>query len=196
MAASKLLWIHHDDPARPNTNEISFTIRQHVMVDYHTKKAKQGQGTQVAANTRQHSTRIKDGISTAGRLAVKTRNVSSLEPKQTRPQVTYLPPPAPGLINEEHRSIYNAIWWHRYTPLSLPERDKMDWRQKYRFEASELLWTLAREDKTFFEIFMCFSAAKEIASKGSRDFRAYLRHKGRAIAMVSRDVNRELYSPC
>jgi hypothetical protein len=32
---------------------------------------------------------------------------------------------------------------------------------------------------------MCFSAAKEIAVKGSRDLRAYFRYKGRAIAMVS-----------
>jgi hypothetical protein len=42
---------------------------------------------------------------------------------------------------------------------------------------------------------MCFSAAKEIAVKGSRDLRAYFRYKGRAIAMVSQDVNRKPHYP-
>jgi hypothetical protein len=71
----------------------------------------------------------------------------------------------------------------------------MDRSQKYRVEASELLWNLATEDKTFFEIFMCFSAAKDIAVKGPRDLRPYFRYKGKAIAMVTQDVNRESHTP-
>jgi hypothetical protein len=60
MAASTLLWIHHDDPACPNTHELSFTIRQHVMVNYHTKKAKRVQETQVAGKPRLVRTDTKD----------------------------------------------------------------------------------------------------------------------------------------
>jgi hypothetical protein len=195
MAASTLLWIYHNDPAYLNAHELSFTIRQHVMVNYHNKRAKRVQETQVAGKPRPVTTQTKDGTTRAEQIAVNPRDVSPLKPSRTHLHVAYFPPPAPGLINDEHRSIYNAIWWHRYTPLGLPEQDKMDWIQKCRFEASELLWHLAKEDKTFFEIFMCFSAAKEIAVKGSRDLRAYFRHKGRAISMVSQDVNRELHPP-
>jgi hypothetical protein len=71
----------------------------------------------------------------------------------------------------------------------------MDWTQKYRVHASGLLEELAKDDSTFLEIFMSFSAAKEIALTGSRDLRPYFRHKGRAISLVSRDVNRELCKP-
>jgi hypothetical protein len=119
------------------------------------------------------------------------RDVASSKPKQRRLRVACGAPPVLGLVNDEHRSVYNAIWWHRYASLGLPARDEMDWTQKYRLEASELLWHLAREDKTFREIFMCFSAAKEIAVKRSRDFRTYFRHNGKAISLVLQDMNRE-----
>jgi len=39
---------------------------------------------------------------------------------------------------------------------------------------------------------MCLSAAKEIIVKELVDTRAYYRHKGKAISLLSQDVNREL----
>jgi hypothetical protein len=190
-ASSTLLWIHHDDDS---THELRSTIKQHVMVNYHTQKTKQAETPQVSKSNRA-KVQTKGGTIRAERIPVSSRPVSSSIHKQAHLHVANLPSPAPGLINDEDRSIYNAIWWHRYAPLNLPERGKMDWSQKYRLYASELLWNLATEDKTFFEIFMCFSAAKEIAVKGSRDLRAYFRYKGRAIAMVSQDVNRKPHYP-
>jgi hypothetical protein len=193
-ASSTLLWIHHDDdPALPKSHELSATIKQHVMVNYHTQKAKQAQETQVARRSSRAKAQTKDGTRStrAEQIAIGPLVMSSSKSERKLPHVAKPPSPASGLIGDDHRNIYNAIWWHRYAPLDLPERDKMDWSQKYRFESNELLWNLATEDKTFFEIFMCFSAAKEIAVKGSKDLRPYFRYKGRAIAMVSQDVNRK-----
>jgi hypothetical protein len=197
MAASTtLLWIHHDDdPALPKSHELSATIKQHVMVNYHTQKAKQAQETQVARRSSRAKAQTTDGSTRAEQTTVVSRFMSSSKSKQTQVVVKELPPPAPPLIGDEHRDIYNAIWWHRYAPPDLPEPDETHWSQKYRVVASELLWNLATEDKTFFEIFMTITAAKEITVKGSRDLRAYFRHKGRAIAMVSQDVNRKSLSP-
>lgn len=195
-ASSALLWIHHDDdPALPKAYELRSTIKQHVMVNYHTQKTKQAEKTQVFIKSSRSNARIKDGTKSAKQITVSPHFVPSSTPKQTHIDVAHHPSPAPALIDDEHRSIYNAIWWHQYAAVDLPKRDKMDWSQRYRAEASELLWNLATEDKTFFEIFMCFSAAKEIAVKGSRDLRPYFRYKGKAMAMVSQDVNRKSHYP-
>jgi hypothetical protein len=191
-ASSTLLWIHHDDdPALPKTHELRSTIKQHVMVNYHAQKTKRARNPQVVSK----SSRAEAQTTRAEHVAVGQRDVSSLKPKRTHLIVAGIPSPAPGLIGDDHRNIYNAIWWHRYAPLALPKPDEMDWAQKWRVEANELLWNLATEDKTFFEIFMCFAAAKEIAIKGSTDLRAYFRYKGRAITMVSQDVNRKSHYP-
>jgi hypothetical protein len=196
MAAIRtLLWVHHDnDPTRPKSHELSATIKQHVMVNYYSQKAKQVQETQVGRRSSRAKAQTKIVTTRADQTAVGLRDASLSKPKQTHLVVAEIPSPAPGLINDEHRGIYNAIWWHRYAPLDLPEPDETHWSQKYRTVASELLWKLATEDKTFFEIFMTFAAAKEIAVKGSRNLRPYFRYKGRAIAMVSQDVNRKSLS--
>jgi hypothetical protein len=60
-----------------------------------------------------------------------------------------------------------------------------------KVDASETLWRVAQIDRTFFEIFMCLSAAKEVFVKKSSDTRAYYRHKGRAISLLSQAVNRK-----
>lgn len=195
-AKSALLWIHHDDdPALPKTYELRSTIRQHVMVNYHIQKTKPAENPQVVGKSSRSDAKTKDSTKRAQQTPVGPRVMSSPKPERTHNHVSDLPSPAPDLINDEYRSIYNAIWWHRYAAVDIPVRDEMDWSQKYRVEASELLWNLATEDKTFFEIFMCFSAAKEIAVKRSRDLRPYFRYKGKAIAMVLQDVNRKLRYP-
>jgi hypothetical protein len=198
MAASStstLLWVHYDDdPTRPKSHELSATIKQHVMVNYYSQRAKQVQETKVvrrSSRAKAQSLQTTFVTTRGNQTTVSSRDASSSKLKQTHFVLAKIPSPAPGLISDEYRGIYNAIWWHRYAPLDLPEPDETHWSQKYRTVASELLWKLATEDKTFFEIFMTFSAAKEIAVKGSRDLRAYFRYKGRAIAMVSQDVNRK-----
>ena len=190
MASSTLLWIHHDDPTHRSTSESS-TVRQHVMVDYHTKKAKRLQGSQIAGKSKSADRRIKHTLARAEHVPVKPPTSSVSTAKQTSRHVACSPPPAPGLINDEHRSVYNAIWWHRYAALSLSNRDAMDWQDKCKVDASETLWRVAQIDRTFFEIFMCLSAAKEVLVKKSSDTRAYYRHKGRAISLLSQAVNRK-----
>jgi hypothetical protein len=197
MAASSnsaLLWLHYDGSTQSNTHGVNSTVRQHVMLNHSTNKAKRRQKPQIvskstpANNTQNDDTRAEEP-------ALNPLSATSSNLERALLSLDYHTAPTPGLTNDEHRSIYKAIWWHRFSPLELPKQDEMDWTQKYRVHASELLWELARSDKTFLEIFMCYGAAKEIALTGSGDLRLYFRHQGRAISMVSRDVDRESCEP-
>lgn len=164
MDSSPLLWIHNDDPARRTTHELSSTVRQHVMVNYHIKKAKRAQQTQANSKPLSADSQTKDTALRADHITVHPRTLCSSRAKQATRQVAYFPPPAPGLINDKDRSTYNAIWWHRYAaPAS---SDGLNWQEKCRADASQILWHVAKIDKTIFELFMCFSAAKEILVKG------------------------------
>ena len=163
------------------------------MVNYHTKKAKRAQQTQAAGKPKSGDQQIKDIALRADHTTVHPRTLSSKKAEQATRQVAYVPPPTTGLINDEHRSTLNAIRWHRFAaPAS---SDGLNWQEKCRADASQILWHVARIDKTIFELFMCFAAAKEILVKGSNDTRAYYRYKGRAITSLSQDVNRELRHP-
>jgi hypothetical protein len=105
-ASSTLLWIHHDDdPALPKTHELRSTIKQHVMVNYHTQKTKRAGNPRVVSK----SSRAEAQTTRAEHMAVGLRDVSPLKPKQTHLVVTEIPSPAPGLIGDDHRNIYNAI---------------------------------------------------------------------------------------
>jgi hypothetical protein len=189
--SSALLWVNYDSSTPSNPRGFTSTIRQHVMLNHFTRKAKRGEQSQNAGKSTPDN-KTKNGDTRAEKHAVNPLEAfpSDLE-RPPLPLAYYSPPPTPGLTNDEHRSIYKAIWWHRFSPFDPPEREAMDWTQKYRVHASGLLEELAKDDSTFLEIFMSFSAAKEIALTGSRDLRPYFRHKGRAISLVSRDLNRE-----
>lgn len=193
--SSPLLWINYDSSTPSNPQGFNSTVRQHVMLNHFTRKAKRGEKPQIAGKSKP-DIETKDGDTEAEELPVNPPEAlsSDLERKPL-PLAYYSPPLTPGLTNDEHRSIHKAIWWHRFSPFDPPEREAMDWTQKYRVHASGLLEELAKDDSTFLEIFMSFSAAKEIALTGSRDLRPYFRHKGRAISLVSRDVNRESCKP-
>jgi len=185
-----LLWIHHDSSTRPSPHGFTSTVRQHVMLNHFTRKGKEREKPQIVGKSTPGD-KTKDRDTREEELAVNPLGAFSSDLERTPLPLAYYSPPTPGLTNDEHRSIYKALWWHRFSSFDPPEPEAMDWTQKYRVHASELLWELAKDDKTFLEIFRCFSAAKEIALTGSRDLRPYFRHKGRAISMVSRDVNRE-----
>jgi hypothetical protein len=159
------------------------------MVNYHTKKAKRAQQTQATGKPKPSDSQTNDVALRTDHITVHPRAICSLKAKQATRPVAYFPPPAPGLIADEHRSIYNAIWWHRYAAPASP--DGLNWQEKCRADASQIIWHVAKIDKTIFELFMCFSAAKEILVKKSSDTRAYYRYKGRAITSLSQDVNRE-----
>ena len=189
-----LLWIHHDSSTRSNPPAFTSTLRQHVMLNNFTRKGKRGGKSQIVGKSTADD-KAKDRDTRAEEFAVNPLEAFSSDLERTPLPLACYSPPTPGLTNDEHGSIYKAIWWHRFSSFDPPEPEAMDWTQKYRVHASELLWELAKDDKTFLEIFMCFSAAKEIALTGSRDLRPYFRHKGRAISMVSRDVNRESQKP-
>jgi hypothetical protein len=160
------------------------------MVNYHTKKAKRAQQTQPASQPKAADSQTKDVAIRPDHITVHPRTLSSLKTKQATRSVAYFPPPTPGLIADEHRSIYNAIWWHRYAAPA--PSDELNWQEKCRADASQIIWHVAKIDKTIFELFMCFSAAKKILVKGSSDTRDYYRYKGRAITSLSQDVNRKL----
>jgi hypothetical protein len=185
-----LLWIHHDSSTRSNPPAFTSTVRQHVMLNHFTRKGKRGGKPHIVGKSTPDD-ETKDRDTKAEEVAVNQLEAFSSDPKRKPLPLAYYSPPTPGLTNDEHRSIYKALWWHRFSLVDPPEQEAMDWTQKYRVHASELLWELAKDDRTFLEIFMCFSAAKEVALTGSRDLRPYFRHKGKAISMVSRDVNRE-----
>jgi hypothetical protein len=189
--SSALLWVNYDSSTPSNPRGFTSTIRQHVMLNHFTRKAKRGEQSQIAGKSTPDN-KTKDGDTRAEKHAVNPPEAFPLDFERTPlPLAYYSPPPTPGLTNDEHRSIYKAIWWHRFSPFDPPEREAMDWTQKYRVHASGLLEELAKDDSTLLEIFMSFSAAKEIVLTGSRDLRPYFRHKGRAISLVSRDLNRE-----
>ena len=199
MAAStntsgSLMWVHYDSSTRSNPRGFTSSVRQHVMLNHFTRKAKRGEKSQtVGKSTADKETKDRD--TRAEELAVNPLEAFSSDFERSHLPLAYYSPPTPGLANDEHRSIYKALWWHQFSPFDPPEQEAMDWTQKYRIHASGLLEELAKDDATFLEIFMCFSAAKEIALTGSRDLRPYSRHKGRAISLVSRDVNRESRKP-
>jgi hypothetical protein len=193
MASTTLLWVN-DDSTLGNAHEISCIVKQHVMVDYHNKKA---QRQSARTKRSQQITSQPDDVQEERAVAVhKNPPRSRITSKATRAssQVAYFPPPKPGLIDEEHRAIYQAAWWHRYALPGSPPSDRLDWQQKCKNQWNEQLWELAKVDKTMLEVFMCFAAAKQNAVRHSYDTRGYYRHKGRAIALVYQDVNRNL--PC
>ena len=159
------------------------------MVNYHTKKAKRAQQKQERSKPQSANPQTKDIALRADHNTVHPRTLCSSKAKQATRQVAYFPPPAPGLISDKDRSTYNAIWWHRYAaPAS---SDGLNWQEKCRADASQIIWHVAKIDKTIFELFMCFAAAKEILVKGLSDTRAYYRYKGRAIVSLSQDVYRQ-----
>jgi hypothetical protein len=113
-ASSALLWIYHsDDPALLKAYELRSSIKQHVLVNYHTQK------TQVVSKSSRSSARTKDGTERAKQISVDPRVVSLSKPKRIHTHVADLPSLAPDLFNDEHRSIYNAIWWHQYAAVDL-----------------------------------------------------------------------------
>jgi hypothetical protein len=163
------------------------------MVNYHTKKAKRAQQAQAVSQPKPAESQTTDVALRTEHVTVHPPTLYSLKAKQATRPVAYFPPPTPGLINDKDRSTYNAIWWHRYAAPA--PTDELNWQEKCRADASQIIWHVAKMDKTIFELFMCFSAAKEILVKGSTDTRAYYRYKGRAITSLSQDVNRELRNP-
>jgi hypothetical protein len=50
-------------------------------------------------------------------------------------------------------------------------------------------WEHARQDETLLEVFMAYAAAKEAAVKRLPDAPAYYRHKGKALTLLSEDVD-------
>lgn len=165
------------------------------MVDYHNKKIQRTQTTR-PRRSKQATSQPNDGQGDSA-VAVHEQTPKALtRSKVTRAssRVAYFPPPAPGLINEEHRAIYQAAWWHRYALPGHPPQDQLDWQQKCKNQWNEQLWEIAKVDKTMLEVFMCFAAAKENAVRHSHDTRAYYHHKGKAITLVYQDVNRNPHS--
>lgn len=163
------------------------------MVNYHTKKAKRAQQAQAVSQPKPAGSQTTDVALGTDLITTHPPTLYSLKLKQATRAVAYFPRPTPGLINDKDRSTYNAIWWHRYAAPA--PTDELNWQEKCRADASQIIWHVAKMDKTIFELFMCFSAAKEILVKGSSDTRAYYRYKGRAITSLSQDVNREFRCP-
>lgn len=146
--------------------------KQHVMLDFLDKKARYRQPSTLA--------RRKSAQHDAARA--KRALLSRL----------ICPEPAPALVCHKDQLVYRAAWWHSYTLPQLLEgtfNDVPDWQLECKRVWRVGFWEVARLDETLLELFLSLAAAKEAAVKRLKDAPAYYRHKGKALEMLSEDVN-------
>jgi hypothetical protein len=167
-----LLWIEYDGSAKPQSHETRSALKQHVMLNFLDKKAPNAQDKALA---RRKSPLPQERILNARRL---------LKP-------LICPQPQPALICHEDQLVYRAAWWHTYVhpdyatiPSHVP-----NWQNDCRQRWNAGFWELARLDETLLEVFMTYAAAKEAAVKRLHDAPAYYRHRGKAITLISEDVD-------
>lgn len=97
--------------------------------------------------------------------------------------------PTPALICDKDRTVYHAAWWHQYAGPQLPSQGPLPWQHKNKLDWNLEFWQAARLDQTLLEVFICLAAVKRATIEDSSDVRPYYHHKGKAIALVSEDVN-------
>lgn len=107
--SSALLWVYYDSSTRSSPHGFTSTARQHVMLNHFTRKAKRREKSQtVGKSTADKQTKDRD--TRAGELAVNPLEAFSSDLERSPLPLVYYSPPTPGLTNDEHRSIYKAIW--------------------------------------------------------------------------------------
>lgn len=164
-----LLWVQYDGPTNSQPRKPAFAVKQHVMRDFVERKS--------AVAARQMVVRRKSPLH---RSQPRTRTA-------VKPPV--LPHPAPALVCDKDRIVYRAAWWHRFAKPQTSDQGAALWKHRNKQEWNLEFWHAARMDETLLEVFICLATTKEAIVRNVQDTRAYYRHKGKAIALVSQDVN-------
>ena len=208
-----LMWVDCNEQKPEKRWEAAALARQHVMLRYLAKQsattAKPPGKHQVSTHSSESDilpyeadaqTRLKTSRQRKGTTGSRARTKPGrLQPCTNFSAENGLPlalPSAPvaALTFEKDRIVYQAAWWHCYRP---DVTRKGDWIGSCRHAWNVGFWEFAKTDDTLREIFLSFAAAKEAAvrlSCGSDPdtiklhSRAYLNHKGKAIQLVSKDI--------
>lgn len=152
------------------------TFKQHVMLDFLDKKARHHQSNTLARR--------------------RPPQHDAARAKRVLLNRLICPEPTPALVCHKDQLVYRAAWWHSYTlPHFLEEKfkDVPDWQLECKRVWRIGFWEAARLDETLLELFLSLAAAKEAAVKRLKDAPAYYRHKGKALEMLSEDINGTLY---
>ena len=168
-----LLWIEYDGSAKPQSDETRSALKQHVMLNFLDKKAPVAQNKALA---RRESPLHEERIANARRILL---------------QPLVCPQPRPALVCHEDPLVYRAAWWHTYVhpdfatvPSHVPT-----WQNDCKQRWKTGFWGFARMDETLLEVFMAYAAAKEAAVKRLSDAPAFYRHRGKALTLLSEDVD-------
>lgn len=170
---NNLLWIEYDGSAGHRSHELRSALKQHVMLNFLDKKHPDAKGKALA---RRKTPPREDDTASARRVL--------LEP-------LICPEPTPALVCHEDQLVYRAARWHSYihpdfttTPSDVPS-----WQQDCKLRWNAGFWELARVDETLLEVFMAYAAAKEATVKCLPDAPAFYRHRGKALVLLSEDVD-------
>lgn len=204
MAGPDLLWIDCNETQSAKRHEVAAAARQHVMLNYIAKQQPEGPTTARDADGKQASSEDEDDDEEDDNPAPrkpspKRQPSNALKGKGTRikrgnplsnstkiPLTTTL---KPALLIPEEKEMYQAAWWHS---LNLCQTDQRNgWIDVCRSQWGQGFWEFAKEDGTLREIFLSYAAAKEASVKSLADSREYFVHKGRAMRLVAKDLQRE-----
>jgi hypothetical protein len=168
-----LLWIEYDGSSKPSSLETRSALKQHVMLNFLDKKALDAQ---VNILTRRKSPLREERTVNARRVLL---------------QSLACPQPTPALVCHEDQLVYRAAQWHAYVHpnFTTAPSDLPTWQKDCKTRWNAGFWEFARVDETLLEVFMAYAAAKEAAVKCLPDAPAYYRHKGKALALLSEDVD-------
>jgi len=168
-----LLWIEYDGSAKASSHETRSALKQHVMLNFLDKKAPDAQVNVLA---RRKSPRRKEHTGNARRVL--------LEPLAC-------PQPTPALVCHEDQLVYRAARWHAYVhpDFTTAPSDLPTWQKDCKLRWNSAFWEFARLDETLLEVFMAYAAAKEAAVKCLNTAPAYYRHRGKALTLLSEDVD-------
>jgi hypothetical protein len=105
------------------------------------------------------------------------------------PTLARIPSPKATLVRDDDRVIYQASSWHRYVRPSHQQSRVDGWQQKCKDDWNVSFWQAAQRDNSLLKVFICFAVAKESALTGALKSHAYYHHKGKAMTLVSHDIN-------
>ena len=175
-----LLWIEYDGSAKHPSHETRSALKQHVMLNFLDKQAPNARGKSLTRRRWTPPHEEEDVVNERRRALL-------------RPLVC--PQPTPALVCHEDQLVYRAAWWHTYVhpdfmevPSHVPTW-QIDCKQRWNAG----FWEYARLDETLLEVFMTYAAAKEAAVKHLPDAPAYYRHRGKALNLLSEDVDGEYF---
>lgn len=183
-----------DDARRYIRSSAMQYYRRKQREDHHTRQTMES-GSQTPGRDR------GDIFETPGRLIDgSSTDVQSMETQQPdflteMLTSTRIPSPRKALVSDGDYVIYQSAWWHQHGRPSRQQFQPYGWQQKCKDDWNVGFWQAAQSDRTLLEVFKCFATAKETAVRGLLDNHMYHHHKGKAIALVSKDINSNTTHP-